>query len=773
MEIGSIYEIAPGAVKRAEKEVQSVLHLGETEKYGKKHICLTASGREAIALALKSLERNRPKLPKRCLLPAYMCDTVFFPFERAGWDIHFYHLNKELAADEKSLCAQIENIRPGLLFIHPYYGVDTWKPMRSLLHTWREQGICIMEDVTQSYYLEDVGTEADYVVGSLRKWYAIPDGGFMATDEEPADEGLLPNKEFTEKRMELLTQKWEYLYGAGSPEDKKALKADFLRKNRSMEEWLDEHAGIGALSYEATAILVSVNEQEAKRQRSDNYRYLYERLKGKTQFAPILSAKGTGIQDSADNEQVDEALAAPLYFAIYAKDRDELQKFLTERDVYAPVLWPVGRENADYLTKEEQYIYGHMLALPMDQRYGIEEMSRMVEVLEAYEDEKKGICLRREEDRKAEESRNVDKSRNGEMIGIRADANDTVAMGHIMRCITIAKQLRQKGSRVLFFTADEYSKELLQQAGMDYICLHTDWSRMEDEIPRLREELVKAGCKKLLVDSYQATEKYFDRLGDICKIIYMDDCFEGVYPVDMIINYNAYHVRFPYREAYENNEKAAQLLLGTAYVPLREEFQKKAAPEERCTKEQKADENRAVSRNNAAHVLLSSGGGDVYNALTGIIREAMREADFENVIFHVIVGRFNQNARELEQLAAQHSNICLHYNVNNMADLMAQCTAAVSAAGTVLFELSAMQVPTVFFVCADNQQYDSEFFAQEERMLFAGDIRKEREKCLTKIRKDLMQLLEDETLRQRMCKALHEVTDGSGACRIADAILEL
>lgn len=745
MEIGSIYEIAPTAA--AAEKAPEKLHLGETEKYGKKHICLTASGREAIALALKSLAINRPQLPKRCLLPAYMCDTVFFPFERAGWDIHFYHLNKELEADEESLRAQIEQVRPGLLFIHPYYGVDTWKSMRSLLHAWRKQGICIMEDVTQSYYLEGVGAEADYVVGSLRKWYAIPDGGFVTTDEALPEGELLPNKEFTKKRMELLTQKWEYLYGEGSPEEKKALKADYLGKNRAMEEWLDEYAGIGALSRESASILTSVDEQEAKQKRNDNYQYLYERLTGKTQFMPILKR---------DCEE-----ASPLYFAVYAKDRADLQKYLVERDIYAPVLWPIGRENAECLTQEEQYVYNHMLALPMDQRYGLSEMEHMADILEMYERE----C--------AEDCRNVQDHQTQELIAIRADANDTVAMGHMMRCITIAKQLRRKGSRVLFFTADEYPEELLQQAGMDRICLHTDWNRMEDEIPKLREELVKAGCKKLLVDSYQATEKYFDRLGDICKIIYIDDCFEGVYPVDMLINYNAYHVRFPYAETYENRDKRTKLLLGTSYVPLREEFQKEAVRESENEVEVPKQENKTQDVTEISHVLLSSGGGDVYNALAGIIREAVKEEALKHVVFHAVVGRFNQNGKELEQLAAQYPNIRLHYNVSNMAELMEQCTAAVSAAGTVLFELSAMQVPTVFFVCADNQQYDSEFFAQEERMLFAGDIRRERERCLEDIIKCLKQLLEDGELRKRMQKALHEVTDGNGASRIADEILRL
>ena len=56
-----------------------------------------------------------------------------------------------------------------------------------------------MEDVTQSYYLEGAGEEADYVVGSLRKWYPLPDGGFVASKEPLAGEMAVLEKEFTEK----------------------------------------------------------------------------------------------------------------------------------------------------------------------------------------------------------------------------------------------------------------------------------------------------------------------------------------------------------------------------------------------------------------------------------------------------------------------------------------------------------------------------------------------------------------------------------------------
>lgn len=374
MEIGSIFELDPKRLPAKEKTEKAGIVLEETEKYKKRNVSYTMSGRAAIALALRSIVKNRPEVEKKCLLPAYMCDTVFFPFKWEGWEIHFYHVNKNLEADEENLRRLIGQVRPGLLFIHAYYGVDTWKPMRSLLKEWKSRGICIMEDVTQSYYLESAGKEADYVVGSLRKWYPLPDGGFAASEEPLMEEEIFPEKGFTKKRVELLTEKWEYLYGEGSEEKKRAVKEDYLRKNREMEEWLDQYKGIGAFSEESAGILAAIEEKECRRRRNENFRYLCGKLKGKKRFWPILSG------GKSEGETT-----APLYFPIYAPDRDRLQRFLKEHDIYAPVLWPVGKENGDCLTEDEKYIYRHMLALPVDQRYGREEMERMAEVLEKYE----------------------------------------------------------------------------------------------------------------------------------------------------------------------------------------------------------------------------------------------------------------------------------------------------------------------------------------------------------------------------------------------------
>jgi len=65
-----------------------------------------------------------------------------------------------------------------------------------------------------------------------------------------------------------------------------------------------------------------------------------------------------------------------------------------------------------------------------------------------------------------------------QVIGIRADANGEVGMGHIMRCITIAKQIKELGHETVFFTADGYANDLLKRAGMESICLDSPWNRI-------------------------------------------------------------------------------------------------------------------------------------------------------------------------------------------------------------------------------------------------------------------------------------------------------
>lgn len=724
MEIGSFFEINPATVKKGGEA--STLHLSQVDKYGKEHCCYTASGREAIELALISLERERPDIRKRCLLPAYMCDCVFLPFLHRGWELVFYSVDRELeAAGEEIFRLALEH-DPGLIFIHPYYGADTCAGLRRQLAGLRRSGVLVMEDVTQSYYLEEAGKDADFVVGSLRKWYAVPDGGFVASNIPLAEDVLETGEEYARERLVPLVQKWEYLKekekerrtGGALTAGWLPRKAEYLKRNRNLENALDCYQGVRRISRISAEILSRVDEEGARRRREENYHALYQHICGMKRLWAILPEKETH---------------APLYLPVYVKERDSLQRFLAGYGIYAPVLWPVGEENKDFLQGDGTYIFEHMLALPIDQRYDAGDMEQLAEVLALYEKQP--------------------------VIGIRVDVNETVATGHIMRCITIAEQIKKLGGQVLFITADGQAEELLARAGMEHVCLQSRWDHMEEELPVLREVLKLAGIKTLLVDSYQATPAYFEELCPLVKLVCIDDCFEHIFPVDVLINYNAYHIRFPYRETYGGKTR---LLLGTDYVPLREEFSVKQIRDR--------DEQ---SGKKGFSVLLSSGGSDAQNAILGILQRAMQTEELRSVMFHAVVGVYHPQGDAIEAFAANYENVKVYRPCHDMAGLMADCDAAVSAAGTMLFELCAMRVPTVFFQSADNQRYDREFFEAGERMIFAGDMTQDRDICIDKICEGLKRLVADAALRERMKENLGSVTDGKGAERIAGEIMRL
>ncbi len=353
------------------------------------------------------------------------------------------------------------------------------------------------------------------------------------------------------------------------------------------------------------------------------------------------------------------------------------------------------------------------------------------------------------------------------MIGIRADANEVVATGHIMRCMTIAGQLKKMDEEVIFFLADDYGISMLEERNLAYVVMHTDWEKPTEELPILCREIEKRNIHTMLFDSYRITKEYFNnlrtKLSDRIRLAYIDDLFEDIYPVDVLINYNAYHARFPYEKSYmdayhsdkEHYPVKTKLCLGPAYVPLREEFGKDSV-ENGCDNS----------------VLLSCGGGDSLQSMYGILEKAMRDERFLNVVFHVIVGRYHQKKELLEKIAEEHKNIVLHHDIRNMAEIMEENRIAVSAAGTMLYELCAMERPTVFFITADNQRYDSDFFAKDERMLFAGDIRADREACINHVLDGMHELLGNCEKCAQMKEKLRCVTDGNGAKRIAEALLE-
>lgn len=332
------------------------------------------------------------------------------------------------------------------------------------------------------------------------------------------------------------------------------------------------------------------------------------------------------------------------------------------------------------------------------------------------------------------------------MLYIRADMNDKIASGHIMRCLSIADAAERGGEKTTFILADDQAAPLLEKRGHKYIILHTRWNDMDAELPVLKKEVEKHQIRSLLIDSYQITENYLRELSEVTKTFYIDDLNAFYYPVNGIICYANYWEEFGYPQTYKDTE----LYLGPQYIPLRKEF---------CNCKKKYI---APLVNN---LLLMSGGSDPYQILPQILEQIEKET-YQRI--DVICGIYNTDYDRLKEKYQSDKNIFVHKAVDDIEIYMKQADLAVSAGGMTLYELCAVGTPAISYAIADNQRNNVRKFQEDSIIDYAGDARKE--DVVSNIVRFICSSRENEKLRLERSKKMQSFVDGKGAERIADIL---
>lgn len=343
------------------------------------------------------------------------------------------------------------------------------------------------------------------------------------------------------------------------------------------------------------------------------------------------------------------------------------------------------------------------------------------------------------------------------MIVFRADGNPVIGTGHVMRCLSLAKEMVKRGVRCQFIVAENYLEKLIKQHGLSCVVLHADYRAMERELQWWGEQVWHEPVEQIIVDSYFVTQYYLAELRRLCKTVYIDDLMENAYPVDTLINYNIYSYQAQYEKLYQGKGiKTPIFLLGPGYAPLREEFDN--IPARKTTKK-------------VQNILISTGGADLENLAMQILQQLKKSIVLQEVCFHVIVGTLNPHKEELKEFSEENPRVILHFDVSAMAELMRSCDIAVSAAGSTLYELCACGVPTVTYISADNQVLGAEAFHEQGLIYNAGDGRKDLRGCLNRIVKQIEMLVEAPEICDMLAQKQKALINGSGTQRLVQALL--
>ncbi len=273
---------------------------------------------------------------RKLYIPYYLCDSVSGLCEREGYPYDFYPIHEDFTP------AFTGGLRDGeYLYVVNYFGrLDDAK----ILDLKSQYGNVIFDNV-QAFFQKPVpGIDTIY---SCRKFFGVPDGGYVATDARLIDD--IP-VDVSKDRMRHVLGRYE---GASASD----FYDDFKVNDESFYS-----LGLRMMSRLTHNLLKAIDYEKARRKREENYAYLADRLKDANRLPDIRPV-------------------GPYMYPFYCPNGIEVKRKLATRKIYIPTLWPNVLECERSLEKDYAE---NILPLPCDQRYDLNDMKRIIDTIKQY-----------------------------------------------------------------------------------------------------------------------------------------------------------------------------------------------------------------------------------------------------------------------------------------------------------------------------------------------------------------------------------------------------
>lgn len=339
---------------------------------------------------------------------------------------------------------------------------------------------------------------------------------------------------------------------------------------------------------------------------------------------------------------------------------------------------------------------------------------------------------------------------------IRTDANSKLGSGHVIRCLSISEEFIRFGYETVFVVSDEEAECFVEKRGGLTFIISGDPSRFTfEDGANLAHFANEIEAEIILVDSYAVTDGFFDGIAStrtFNKIAYIDDLYTFEYghlpephlwPVDFLIDY-LFHADL---DLYEKGYASAntELLIGLAFTPIRSHFA-------HCS---------GKSSYNGENILVTTGSMNPCNLLERIVDACLELPSCKAI--NVVIGSQASFA-----LSSNDRRIRVLQGIDDLAPYMQKADLVISAAGTTLYELSAVGVPTFAIAMVDNQMKNADSFQK----LGLGRSIGQSNFASNELAALFDSYIRDPQEQKANVETMRKLVDGKGAARIASVLTE-
>lgn len=329
---------------------------------GKNNLFLS-SGRCVEKYVLDMIEDDK----KIAILPAFSCETVILPFLERGYSIRYYHIQKNLKINLELLDNLIEKYNPSVVLYHGIWGFDSCDGIDTIVQKYQGYEIVFIEDRTLDIFrMKNYSDNAQFTIGSFRKLYVVPDGGFLFSSKI-LDRSKINgySKELEQAKLNAYLNMYDYrINNIGTFEH-----CNKLCENA--EDILENADSYYEMSPASKKIICSSNLNEIKEKRRSNYTFLYENLSDVKGINIITHKLTSGI--------------VPYHFAISVENKLDLFAYLYKHNIFPSNAWNTFEYVNDIeMNQYEAELYHNCFFLEISDIYDADDMKRMVNVIKEY-----------------------------------------------------------------------------------------------------------------------------------------------------------------------------------------------------------------------------------------------------------------------------------------------------------------------------------------------------------------------------------------------------
>jgi UDP-2,4-diacetamido-2,4,6-trideoxy-beta-L-altropyranose hydrolase len=303
----------------------------------------------------------------------------------------------------------------------------------------------------------------------------------------------------------------------------------------------------------------------------------------------------------------------------------------------------------------------------------------------------------------------------------RCDGSTAMGLGHIFRCISLAKNLLRQNVQCLFVLRTHEQKSYYEpiMGSIPTVYLDSEVTPVPDDMNNpeaIKETWLGVSEEKelndltsimldhrpniLVIDHYSYNNSLTSALNIFAPLAVVDDLNNRLMQCDIIINHNLGFIKGHYKNCYNKNGDVPKLLLGPEYCMIENSFST-------------LETSRTFDEDKKLKLLVTFGALDHNNMSLSVLNAIAKSKLSALLDVSVMLHANAPHRNELEKWSSEAlPSLKFYWSPEDIPRLYKNASLALGAGGTSAWERCASGLPSLMIPAADNQAKIIDFISE-------------------------------------------------------------